>query len=111
MIKRFEEEKSRRVPHSYYRTHCDAECRFQYKLSQAQKFLNNYVKTPLNQQQYDALASFIVDKGHPNLYSTGILQDINNGNYYSVPDKIISCDKVGNKRRIVEAQMFSGKRK
>ena len=77
---------------------------------QVENFLNNRVKTPLNQQQYDALVSFILDKGYRCLQVTGILNDINNGDYDSVPDKIINCDEVGNKRRIVEAKMFYGKR-
>ena len=110
MIKRFEKEKSRGVPDSYYSTDRNTECRFQHKLLQVENFLNNRVKTPLNQQQYDALVSFILDKGYRCLQLTGILNDINNGDYDSVPDKIINCDEVGNKRRIVEAKMFYGKR-
>lgn len=110
MIKRFEKEKSRGVSDSYYSTDRNTECRFQHKLLRVENFLNNRVKTPLNQQQYDALVSFIFDKGYRCRHLTGILKDINNGDYDSVPDKIINCDEVGNKRRIVEAKMFYGKR-
>ena len=111
MIKLFEEEKRRRVPDRYYLSTCNAECRFQHRLRQAEEIVHKHVMAPLNQQQYDALVSFIVDKGYHYLRLTGILKDINNKDYDLVPDKIINCDEVGNKRRNAEAKLFSEKRK
>lgn len=79
-------------------------------------YVNNYVHVPLNQQQFDALCSWVYNLGPSNLKSSTLLKKLNNEEYDQVPKQIKRWNKAGGKvlaglvrRREAEALLFEGK--
>ena len=79
-------------------------------------YVNNYVHVPLNQQQFDALCSWVYNLGPANLKSSTLLKKLNNEEYDQVPKQIKRWNKAGGKvlaglvrRREAEALLFEGK--
>ena len=79
-------------------------------------YVNDYVHVPLNQNQFDALCSWVYNLGPANLKVSTLLKKLNNGEYEEVPTQIKRWNKAGGKvleglvrRRNAEALMFEGK--
>ena len=79
-------------------------------------YINDYVHVPLNQNQFDALCSWVYNLGPANLKVSTLLKKLNNGEYEEVPAQIKRWNKAGGKvleglvrRRNAEALMFEGK--
>ncbi|MBE9215694.1 glycoside hydrolase family protein [Plectonema cf. radiosum LEGE 06105] len=55
---------------------------------QAEQTVNKLVKVPLNQNQFDALVSFIFNIGETQFASSTLLAKLNNGDYRAVPTEL-----------------------
>ena len=85
-------------------------------LEKFEGYVNQYVKVPLTQNQFDALVSWTFNLGPGNLKSSTMLIKLNEKNYDEVPSQMKRWNKAGGKvlrglerRRNAEAAMFSGK--
>ena len=85
-------------------------------LEKFEGYVNQYVKVPLTQNQFDALVSWTFNLGPGNLKSSTMLIKLNEKNYDEVPSQMKRWSKAGGKvlrglerRRNAEAAMFSGK--
>lgn len=88
------------------------------KASEFQKVINDNVKVSLNQNQNDALVSFVYNVGPTNFRNSTLLKVLNKGEYASVPSEMKRWnkgrDEQGNlielpglvKRRAAEAALF-----
>ena len=81
-----------------------------------EEYVNSYVHVPLNQNQFDALCSWVYNLGPANLKKSSLLRKLNNGDYEEVPQQIKRWNKAGGKvleglvrRREAEALLFEGK--
>jgi len=88
-------------------------------LEDVQRFeeaVNEEVKVPLKQNQFDALVSWTFNLGPSNLKQSTLLKVLNEGEYDQVPAQIKRWNKAGGKvldglirRREAEALLFEGK--
>jgi len=79
--------------------------------------VNNNVKVPLNQNQFDAMVSWTFNLGGGNLKSSTLLKVLNGSDYTDVPNQIKRWNKANGKvleglirRREAEALLFEGKK-
>ena len=86
------------------------------ELKEYENYVDELVKVPLHQHQYDALVSWVYNLGPTNFKSSTLLRKLNEGRYEEVPAEIKRWDKAGGKqlegltrRRNAEAEMFEGK--
>ena len=84
-------------------------------LEKFEGYVNQYVKVPLTQNQFDALVSWTFNLGPGNLKSSTMLTKLNEKSYDEVPSQMKRWNKAGGKvlrglerRRNAEAAMFSG---
>jgi len=77
-------------------------------------YINEYVTVSLNQNQFDALTSWVYNLGPGNLKSSTMLKVLNEGSYDDVPFQIKRWNKAGGKvlkglvrRREAEAELFA----
>lgn len=84
-------------------------------LKRFEKAVNNNVKVPLNQAQYDALVSFSFNIGDGNFKESTLLRRLNQGDYQAAADQMLIWNKGGGKvlkglerRRANERAMFLG---
>lgn len=75
--------------------------------------INRLVKVPLNQNQFDALASFTYNLGETNLSSSTLLKKLNTKDYKGAADQFERWNKAGGKvmtgltrRRKAEKELF-----
>src|SRR5574344_854222 len=75
--------------------------------------ISKHVKVPLNQNQYDALCSFIYNLGEANFLKSTLLKKLNQSDYESIPNEIKKWNKAGGKvltglvnRRQAEADLW-----
>jgi lysozyme len=61
----------------------------------AEFYVNKYVKVPLNQNQYDALVSLIVNIGGGNFKSSTVLRKLNAGDYEGAADAFLMWKRAG----------------
>ena len=85
------------------------------ELEEYEGYINNAVTVPLNQDQFDALVSWVYNLGNGNLRSSTLLKVLNSGDYDSVPNEILRWNKANGQvleglklRRESEAELFSG---
>ena len=77
------------------------------------KYVEEYVKVPLNQNQFDALVSWTYNLGPTSLKKSTMLKVLNKGNYDEVPEQIKRWNKARGqvlkglvRRRDTEAELF-----
>lgn len=77
------------------------------------RFIDLYVTVPLNQNQYDALASFTFNLGGGALKNSTLLRKLNKGSYAGAADEFLRWTKAGGKvlkglvrRREAERKLF-----
>lgn len=80
----------------------------------AENTVNNLVKVPLNQNQFDALVSLVYNWGSGRFLRSQLLQNINNRNYTGVTLGFLKINKIKGvisrgltNRRIAEANLFN----
>ena len=95
----------------------EAEHLLQEEMPEYEGYINEMVNVPLEQNQFDALCSWVFNLGPTNLQSSTLLKVLNEGKYDEVPDQIVRWNKAGGqvlkglvKRRQAEADMFEGKK-
>jgi lysozyme len=83
------------------------------ELNEYENYIHDLVKCPLNQNQFDALVSWVFNLGSGNLSSSTLLKVLNAGDYAGVPAQIMRWNKAGGKvlegltrRRQAEADLF-----
>ena len=83
------------------------------ELNEYETYVNTLVSGPLNQNQFDALVSWVYNLGGGNLKASTLLKVLNSGDYEGVPAQIMRWNKAGGKvlegltrRRQAEADLF-----
>ncbi|MDP1914377.1 lysozyme [Brevundimonas sp.] len=89
----------------------DAELLLQYDLMPVTKALNEQVRGPLNQYQFDALASFAVSVGVDRFLASDVLQKLNEGHAGQAADALIGWPEDASpddrlRRRAAERALF-----
>ena len=86
------------------------------ELNEYEGYINNMVTVELNQNQYDAMVSWVYNLGGGNLKASTLLRVLNQGEFDGVPAQIKRWNKAGGKvleglirRRDAEALLFEGK--
>ena len=86
------------------------------ELTEYETHVENAVKVPLKQHQFDALVSWTYNLGPTNLNSSTMLRVLNDGKYEEVPAQMLRWNKAGGKelegltrRRQAEAHLFAGR--
>ena len=87
-----------------------------HEMDEYEGYINDAVNVDLNQNQFDALVSWVFNLGPSNLSSSTLLTKINNKDWKDVPNQIKRWNKAGGKvleglirRREAEALLFEGK--
>ena len=83
------------------------------ELEEYESYIHNLVSCPLNQNQFDALVSWVYNLGSSNLQASTLLKVLNAGDYAGVPAQMLRWNKAGGKvlegltrRRQAEADLF-----
>ena len=78
-------------------------------------YVNDAVKVPLTQNQFDALVAWTYNLGPTNLNKSSMLVEINNENWDEVPAQMRRWNKAGGqvlegleRRRLAESMLFEG---
>lgn len=94
-------------------TEMQAEEMLQSELIEYEGYINDLVEVELNQNQFDAMVSWVYNLGGGNLRSSTLLKVLNAGNYAGVPEQMLRWNKAGGKvlegltrRRQAEADLF-----
>ena len=94
-------------------TEAQAEEMLVEELTEYENYIHDCVTAPLNQNQFDAMVSWVFSLGVGNLKSSTLLKTLNIGNYRGVPEQIMRWNKAGGKvlegltrRRQAEADLF-----
>ena len=94
----------------------EAEHLLQEEMPEYEGYINDMVKVPLEQNQFDALCSWVFNLGPKNLQESTLLKLLNAGDYHTTPEQIKRWNKAGGvilgglvKRREAEANLFEGK--
>lgn len=94
----------------------EADDMLMHELTEYEGYINDYVKVPLSQSQFDALVAWVYNLGPTNLKSSTLLKELNAGNYEEAPNQIKRWNKAGGevlkglvRRREAEALLFVGK--
>lgn len=94
----------------------EAESMLEEELKEYCGYINDEVKVKLEQNQFDALVSWVYNLGPSNLRSSTMLKVLNEGNYDEVPTQIKRWNRAGGqvldglvRRREAEALLFEGK--
>ena len=93
----------------------EADYLLQEEMIEYESYINDFVEVPLNQNQFDALCSWVYNLGPTNLKNSTMLRVLNEEKYTDVPQEIKRWNKAGGevldgliKRREAEAKMFAG---
>ena len=83
------------------------------EMEEYEKYINDLVEVELNQNQFDAMVSWVYNLGSSNLQASTLLKVLNAGDYEGVPAQIMRWNKAGGKvlegltrRRQAEADLF-----
>ena len=94
-------------------TEAQAESYLKNDLVKFENAINRLVKVPLNQNQFDALASFTYNLGETNLSNSTLLKKLNAKDYAGTADQFLRWNKAGGKvmngltrRREAERNLF-----
>jgi lysozyme len=94
-------------------TEVQAETYLKSDLVKFENAINRLVKVPLNQNQFDALASFTYNLGETNLSKSTLLRKLNAKDYKGAADQFLVWNKAGGRvltglvrRREVERSLF-----
>ncbi len=86
------------------------------EMEEYEGYINDSVTAPINQDQFDALVSWVYNLGGGNLKASTMLKVLNAGQYEEVPAQMMRWNKAGGKvlegltrRRQAEANLFMGK--
>ena len=92
----------------------EAESMLVHELKEYENYIHDCVTAPLNQNQFDAMVSWVFNLGVGNLRASTLLKVLNAGSYDEVPAQIMRWNKAGGKvlqgltrRRQAEADLFS----
>ena len=87
-----------------------------HEMQEYEGYINELVKAPLEQNQFDALVSWVFNLGPANLKASTMLKFLNAGDYHLIPSQIKRWNKAGGKvleglirRREAEALLFEKK--
>ena len=93
-----------------------ADAWLEHELEEYGGYVNNAVKVPLNQNQFDALVAWTYNLGPTNLNSSSMLAVLNENKIDEVPAQMRRWNKAGGKvlpglerRRLAESLLFEGK--
>ena len=75
----------------------EAEDLLAHELVEYEGYINDLVKVPLKQNEFDALVSWVFNLGPSNLKSSTMLKVLNAGKYQEVPEQIKRWNKVNGK--------------
>ena len=96
-------------------TEADAHNMLVEELDEYEGYINDMISVELNQNQYDAMVSWVYNLGGGNLKASTLLKVLNQGEFDGVPAQIMRWNKAGGKvlegltrRRQAEADLFSG---
>jgi len=94
-------------------TELQAEEMLKSELNEYEGYINNLVTVELNQNQFDAMVSWVYNLGGGNLKASTLLKVLNSGEYDGVPAQMMRWNKAGGKvlegltrRRQAEADLF-----
>ena len=86
------------------------------EIPEYEEYINNMVKVPLEQCQFDALCAWVYNLGPTNLKESTLLKLLNAGDYHLIPSQIKRWNKAGGetltgliRRREAESILFEGK--
>ena len=86
------------------------------EIPEYEEYINNMVKVPLEQYQFDALCAWVYNLGPTNLSESTLLKLLNAGDYHLIPSQIKRWNKAGGetltgliRRREAESILFEGK--
>ena len=95
-------------------TEQDAEDMLKEELIEYESYINDLVTVGLNQNQFDAMVSWVYNLGAGNLKASTLLKVLNAGDYAGVPEQMLRWNKAGGKvlegltrRRQAEADLFA----
>ena len=90
-----------------------AEHMLEVEMEEYEQYINDLVEVELNQNQFDAMVSWVYNLGVGNLQASTLLKVLNAGDYAGVPEQIMRWNKAGGKvlegltrRRQAEADLF-----
>jgi lysozyme len=93
----------------------EAENMLRDEMAEYEGYVNNLVTVELNQNQFDAMVSWVYNLGVGNLKASTLLKVLNAGDYDGVPAQMMRWNKAGGKvlegltkRRQAEADLFCG---
>ena len=93
----------------------EAEALLKEEMHEYEGYINDMVKVPLEQNQFDAMVSWVFNLGAGNLKASTLLKVVNQGDYEGVPVQIKRWNKAGGKvleglirRREAEALLWQG---
>jgi GH24 family phage-related lysozyme (muramidase) len=82
-------------------------------MAEYEGYVNNLVTVELNQNQFDAMVSWVYNLGGGNLGASTLLKVLNAGDFAGVPAQMLRWNKAGGKvlegltrRRQAEADLF-----
>ena len=86
------------------------------EITEYEEYVNNMVKVPLEQNQFDSLCAWVFNLGPTNLEKSTLLKLLNAGDYHLIPSQIRRWNKAGGetlkgliRRREAESLLFEGK--
>lgn len=93
----------------------EAEDLLLHEMKEYEGYINDLVKVPLHQHQFDSLVAWVFNLGPSNLQASTLLKVLNAGAYEDIPAQIKRWNKAGgkvleglNRRRLAESLLFEG---